>query len=148
MKELLVFLMIILPSLLFAQQVDYNQQDGFMADGYDVVAYFDGKPKKGKTSHTLKHQNANYKFSSAENLETFQGNPEKYMPQFGGWCAYAMAQEQKVEIDPESYEIRNGKLYLFYKSYFSSAFKKWKSEGPESLRVKAMNYWEKVKYKK
>ena len=148
MKELLSLLIFILPSLLFAQSIDYNEQDGFMADGYDVVAYFDGKAKKGQSAHTLKYDNATYKFNSAKNLETFQANPEKYTPQFGGWCAYAMAYEQKVTIDPESYEIRDEKLYLFYKSYFSSAFKKWKSEGPADLAIKAMNYWEMVKNKK
>ena len=148
MKELLNLLLLILPSMIFAQQIDYHEQDGFMTGGYDVVAYFDGSVKKGKTEHKLAHEGANYKFSSAKNLATFQANPAKYKPQFGGWCAYAMANEQKVEIDPESYEIRDGKLYLFYKSYFSSAFKKWKAEGPATLAVKAGVYWEQVKYEK
>ena len=147
MKELFGLCLLILPNLLFAQQIDYNAQDGFIAAGYDVVAYFDGKIKKGKATHTLKVENANFKFATAENKEAFKANPEKYTPQFGGWCAYAMANEQKVEVDPASFEIRNGKLYLFYKSYFSNAFKKWKAEGPEQLAEKAEKYWVKVKYK-
>ncbi len=148
MKELLSLLLLILPSMIFAQQIDNNEQDGFMAKGYDVVAYFEGGVKKGKMDYKLVHEGANYKFNTAKNLAAFQANPAKYIPQFGGWCAYAMANEQKVEIDPESYEIRDGKLYLFYKSYFSSAFKKWKAEGPAALAIKAGDYWERVKYRK
>jgi len=148
MKNVLSLLMLFLPSLLLAQQIDYNEQDGAIAEGYDVVAYFNGKAKEGKAAHTLELDNATYKFISAENKAAFQANPEKYKPQYGGWCAYAMANEQKVAIDPTSYEVRDGKLYLFYKSYFNSALKKWKSGNPTALAQKATAYWETVKYKK
>ena len=130
MKNILILMMLFSSNMLLAQQIDYNEQDGAIAGGYDVVAYFDGKAKKGKAAHMLKSENATFLFMSAKNMQTFQENPEKYKPQYGGWCAYAMANKQKVEVEPESYEIRNGKLYLFYKSYFNSALKKWKSEGP------------------
>ena len=148
MKNILILMMLFSSNMLLAQQIDYNEQDGAIAGGYDVVAYFDGKAKKGKAAHMLKSENATFLFMSAKNMQTFQENPEKYKPQYGGWCAYAMANKQKVEVEPESYEIRNGKLYLFYKSYFNSALKKWKSEGPTDLAKKATIYWETVKYKK
>ena len=148
MKELLMFLLFFAPYHLMAQQIDYNDEKGFIAGGYDVVAYFDGKAQKGKTTHSLKYENTNYKFVSAENLATFKKEPQKYIPQYGAWCAYAMGKiGEKVEVDPESYEIRNGRLYLFYNSYFSSAYKKWKSEGPETLAKQADENWAKIRYR-
>ena len=93
-------------------------------------------------------EGASYQFISAKNKKSFQANPKKYKPQYGGWCAYAMAKKKKVEVNPKSYEIRDGKLYLFYKSYFSNTLKSWKSEGPTGLAKKANAYWETVKYKK
>ena len=68
-------------------------------------------------------------------------NPEKYLPQYGGWCAYAMGEKaEKVTIDPETFIITDGKLYLFYNSYFNDTSEKWNKE-PEVLKVKADKNW-------
>lgn len=149
MKKLFVFVLLLLPTLFYAQQIDYNQEDGFVAKGYDVVAYFEGEAKKGKKAFTLTFDQAKLKFSSAENLEKFQAASQQYMPQFGGWCAYAMAKNgQKVSINPKTYEIRDGRLYLFYNAYFNNTLKKWKSEDTEILEEKAIEHWKTYKYKK
>ena len=67
----------------------------------------------------------------------FDKNPEEYLPQFGGWCAYAMGQKnKKVEINPQAYSIENGKLYLFYRSYFNDTLEKW-NENNDNLRIAA-----------
>lgn len=75
----------------------------------------------------------------------FLENPEKYVPAYGGYCAYAMAKTgELVEVNPKAYEIRNGKLYLFYKTVFDDTYEKWLSENPNALVQRADKNWEKV----
>ena len=79
---------------------------------------------KGSKQISTNYDGVNYCFSSAANLTLFKSNPKKYMPQYGGWCAYAMgANAEKVEIDPETSKIKDGKLYLFYNAYFNNTLK-------------------------
>ena len=82
--------------------------------GYDVVSYFDSKPTKGKTDLTATHEGAIYQFTTVENRDKFVANPTKYTPQYGGWCAYGWSQGYPAKIDPESWTIVAGKLYLNY----------------------------------
>jgi YHS domain-containing protein len=97
--------------------------------GYDPVSYFSNKPLKGKANLTYNYEGINYRFANPNNLETFKKTPEKYEPAYGGWCAYAMgAKGEKVEVDPENYRIYEGKLYLFYKNFFSNTLDDWKKE--------------------
>jgi len=83
--------------------------------GYDPVSYFSNNPVKGESSINVTHKGAKYYFANNENKKTFEGNPGKYAPQYGGWCAYAMGVDgSKVKVDPETYKLVDGKLYLFY----------------------------------
>jgi len=130
----------------FAQKVDYNIQDGYIAEGYDVVEYFNKNAVKGKQTYILTYNNAKYRFLNEENLRKFKTNPMKYVPQYGGWCAYAMgAKGEKVSINPKTFEIREGKLYLFYNSFFNNTLESWIEEGPEKLRKKADVNWNHTK---
>ena len=94
----------------------FNLENGVAIDGYDPVAYFvKSKAVKGSKSMAVYHQGVTYYFSSVENKEVFKKNPSAYEPQYGGWCAYAMGNSgEKVSIDPDTFKIINGKLYLFY----------------------------------
>jgi len=84
-------------------------------DGYDTVAYFtQNKPVEGNKVHQVKWRDANWYFSSEENKTLFTAEPEKYAPQYGGWCAYAMSKGDTARIDPDAFDISNGKLYLNY----------------------------------
>ncbi len=131
-----------------AQSIDYNTSSGYALEGYDVVAYFSNTAKKGNSSYVATHDNIKYKFSSKANLNTFKANPAKYLPQYGGYCAYAVgARNKKVTPDPETFEIRDGKLFVFYKSWRSNTFDLWKKAGPAKLKVKADKNWEKLKAK-
>lgn len=133
----------------FAQKIDYNVKDGYVAEGYDVVAYFNNKAVKGNTSFVYTFDGVKYKFHTSANLDTFKTNPKKYIPQYGGWCAYAVGVNNgKVSIDPKTFEIRNGKLYLFYNSWGINTLKSWIKENPEKLIKQADVSWEKIKYKK
>ena len=89
-----------------------NNQNGYVAKGYDVVAYFSGTPTEGKETFQAEYDGGKYKFSSAENLEKFNANPAAFAPQYGGWCAFATAQGRKFDIDPLAYKVVDGKLYL------------------------------------
>ena len=144
MKELIVFTLCLFSHLLVAQTTEYNQEKGYVANGYDVVAYFDGAAKKGKKNWSFKYEEAQFRFSSKDNLEKFKADPEKFIPQFGGWCAYAIAKTgEKVTINPTTYEVRDGKLYLFYNAFLTNTLKKWTAENPEALVKQAEENWAK-----
>ena len=145
-----VFLLsMILTYLSYGQSIDYNLQSGKGAEGYDLIEYFNNKAVEGNSKISYSYEGVTYNFSSSKNLESFRSDPDRYLPQYGGWCAYAMgAKADKVSINPETFEIRDGKLYLFYDAFFNNTLKSWKSEGPEKLRAQADKNWEKLKFKK
>lgn len=126
------------------RQSSFNLEKGLAVQGYDVVSYFTkGKAVKGISSHTVIHQGVKYQFSTVENKEDFKKNPTKYEPQYGGWCAYALgAAGEKVEIDPSTFKILNGKLYLFYNKYFNNTLTKWNKD-EANLKSKADASWAK-----
>ena len=120
--------------------------NGYMADGYDVTEYFNDNATEGFDRYSTTYNGAKYKFVNQNNLDKFKANPEKYEPQYNGYCAYAVgAQNKKISINPESYEIRDGKLYLFYDNIFADTKKKWEEEGPEQLQSKADENWKTLK---
>lgn len=120
----------------------FNLEDGVAIQGYDPVAYFvQHKAVEGKKEFAQLKDGVTYYFSSAANKELFVKNSVNYEPQFGGWCAYAMgATGEKVEIDPETYKILDGKLYLFYNSLFNNTLPKWEKAEVE-LKAKADKNW-------
>ena len=122
----------------------FNLEKGLAVQGYDVVAYFSGKPVKGNAYLAAVYQGVRYHFANEANKETFKKNAAKYEPQYGGWCAYAMgANGEKVEIDPETFKIVNGKLYLFYNKRFNNTLKTWNRD-EQSLKAKADANWSKL----
>jgi YHS domain-containing protein len=97
---------------------------GVILKGYDAVSYFQSeKPVKGDDKFQVKQDGATYLFSSESNKQAFLKDPKKYEPQFGGWCAYAVADSKsKVDVDPNSFVIQDGRLLLFYKNKDSRTF--------------------------
>jgi len=142
MRLVWVFLLIL--QSLSAQQKHINVQNNYGAAGYDLVSYFDAVALKGSPKFTLKLEGVLYRFVSESNLNKFKLEPLKYLPQYGGWCAYAMATKgEKVKVNPKTFEIREGKLYLFYDAYFDNTFEDWIKEGPDRLVMKADENWKK-----
>ena len=148
MKKIL--LLLFLTQTLFAQQLDYNTKKGYIAEGFDVVSYFTKKtPEKGIKKYEFTYDKAKYKFSSESHLNLFKANPKKYIPQYGGYCAYAVAAKKtKMYIDAEAYEIRDGKLYLFYSTWFGNKLEDWQEGDTKQLQKQADKNWEALKYKK
>ena len=90
-----------------------NTENGVALKGYDPVAYFtDGEPTRGKGLHTATWKGVTYRFASAEHKAQFETEPEKYLPQYGGYCAYAMSINTIADITPKRWAIVHGKLYL------------------------------------
>ena len=86
---------------------------GWAIKGYDPVAYFvQDEPLKGKSAHSYAWMGATWYFASADNRALFVADPEKYAPQYGGWCAYAVSQGGTAPIDPQAWKIVGDKLYL------------------------------------
>jgi len=143
-------LLLFLSQALLSQQIDYNTKKGFVAEGYDVVSYFTKKaPLKGNKKYEATFENAKFRFATQEHLNLFKENPKKYIPQYGGYCAYAVAAKKtKMYIDADAYEIRDGKLYLFYSSWLGSKLKDWQTEDTKKLQEKADKNWQEIKYKK
>ncbi|WP_055434767.1 YHS domain-containing (seleno)protein [Lacinutrix algicola] len=126
-------------------QTDYNTKKGFIAEGYDVVSYFDNKAIEGHKDFTTTYDGAKYKFISQTHLDTFTANPNKYVPQYGGYCAYAVAENgKKVSIDPETFEVRDNKLYLFYNSWGNNTLKSWLKKDVKGLIKKADQGWKTI----
>jgi len=95
-------------------------------EGYDPVAYFtEGKPVKGDKDFTFEYQGADFRFASAENLALFRADPAKHAPQYGGYCAWAVAKGKTAKGDADHWRIVDGKLYL---NYNSSIQKKWEAD--------------------
>ena len=137
-------------SMLKAQDSDalrlkhFNLKNGSALEKYDPVSYHTGKPVKGKNTYLLKYKSVVYQFSSQANLDKFKAEPAKYEPAYGGWCAYAMGSSgEKVEVDPETYKIINGKLYLFYNAFFNNTLIDW-NKSELTLKKKADTNWKTI----
>ena len=123
----------------------FNIEKGLAVSGFDVVAYFtQNKAMKGDAKFAVSYEGITYRFSSDANKTLFLKNPKNYEPQYGGWCAYAMgANGEKVEIDPETFKILNGKLYLFYHSWTNNTLTKWNKDETH-LKTEADKNWTKL----
>lgn len=104
---------------------------GSAVKGYDVVAYFtDGKPVEGKSGFKHEWMGTTWHFASAEHRDRFKANPEKYAPQYGGYCAWAVSQGYTAKIDPDAWKIVDGKLYL---NNSKSVQEKWVADIPGNI---------------
>lgn len=102
--------LVLLPSMAMAAEVEHSTVG---VQGYDVVGYFtDGKPVKGNGDHVAVNDGVNYLFASDEHKKAFEVNPEKYLPQYNGWCAFGVSVNKKFISDPTVWKIVDGKLYL------------------------------------
>ena len=110
--------------------------------GYDPIGYWtENKAVKGSDDHVFTWRGAEWHFASEENLNTFKSDPEKYAPQYGGYCAFGLANEKLVSIDPDAFTIYNDKLYLNYSERVS---KRWLENKDEFIEWADENYPKKV----
>jgi YHS domain-containing protein len=120
-----------------AQRVN-TARGGLAIDGYDPVAYFtEGRPVKGDPRLTHSFRGATYHFMSAASRDLFVKEPDRYVPQFGGFCAYAVSRNYTADTDPLAWKIVDGKLYL---NYNARAQAKWQEDVPGNI-AKGHAYW-------
>lgn len=148
MKNIIVILIISVFSLQQSlaqaplRKKHYNLEKGVAIQGYDPVSYFSqNKATEGNPKTQVVFDGVTYYFSSSSNKDLFLQNPKKFEPQYGGWCAYAMgASNSKVEIDPETFKIINGKLYLFFHNFVNNTLTKWNKD-ESNLKSAADKNW-------
>lgn len=142
-------LMAMLPTAAHAYDVNSTSELNVDAkqvavQGHDVVAYFTvGAPTAGKAEFKANHRGATYFFASAANRDSFKSDPNKYAPQFGGFCAMGVALDKKLDGDPTAWKVEGGKLYL---NVNKDVQKKWLEDVPGNL-VKANAAWPDIKAK-
>ncbi|MEM8894658.1 MAG: YHS domain-containing (seleno)protein [Bacteroidota bacterium] len=129
----------------FQAQDHVNKKNGIGIQGYDPVAYFTGENAlKGSKEVSTNYQGTTYFFGSEENKAKFSNDPDRFLPQYGGWCAYAIGDTgDKVKIDPDTYKILNGKLYLFYNFRGTNTLEYW-NDDEANLLAKAEQNWRQI----
>jgi YHS domain-containing protein len=148
-KWLLFILIAVMPAgLLLAQSAElrrtqFNVHRLVALEGYDPVSYFNGKPTEGVEKLRSDYKGITYLFKNEANLARFKANPASFEPAYGGWCAYAMGKNgEKVKIDPETFKIKDGTLYLFYNFWGNNTLKDWNLD-EKKLKTQGDLYWAK-----
>ena len=132
-----------LPALLASQanaqeDVTFNRTYGLALRGFDPVGYFtENRAVKGLPNITAEHDGSVYEFANEANKAAFLANPTKYVPQFGGFCAWAASQGYKADVDPHAFAINDGKLYVNFSDFFRNKFQ----EDPKGNVAKAEANW-------
>ena len=148
MKLIFIFALL-LTSPLFAEKKHNLSKKGLAIKGYDPVSYHTNTgPQKGSSDLKFSFNSSTYYFSSQENLNLFKADSTKYVPKLGGWCAFAMLEGKEVQINPKSYKIIEGGLYLFYDGLWGDTLKKWnalisKDQLESDLISKVQGNWQK-----
>ena len=121
---------------------DFFERNNLAIDGYDPVAYFtEKKPVKGSAQFRSDFQGSTFQFASVVHRDAFAADPSKYVPQYGGYCAYGMAKGYKATIDPAAFTVVGDKLYLNYSETVRS---RWLSDIPGNVQ-KADANWPEVR---
>ncbi len=130
----------------YAQSLNLGK-DNLAIQGYDPVGYFEaGKAIKGNKMYNSTYRGAQYWFASEENLQKFEQAPKTYEPQYGGWCAYAIAATgDKVKIDPATFKVTGGKLYLFYNFRNTNTLTLWNKDEKNLLEKANLNWMKQLK---
>ena len=145
MRILVLFILANLGHHVHCQNAHENLENGIALHGFDVVSYYEGEALLGVREFKYTYLGATYQFHNKSNLQHFKDHPEKYKVEFGGWCAYAMGLNgEKVDINPKTFKIINGKLYLFYNANFNNTLNKWNKD-EKNLLSKAELNWKKLK---
>jgi YHS domain-containing protein len=128
-----------------AQQSEVFAPGGTAINGYDAVAFFkEAKPVKGSDKYSYQYKGATWLFSNQEDREAFINMPEKYVPQYGGYCAYGTSQGHKATTQPETWTIVNDKLYF---NYDNQVKQMWEKDQAHLIEV-ADQKWPAVKLSK
>ena len=111
---------------------EFNESNGVAIKGYDPVAFFkDSKPVRGKDDLRFEYKGSTFVFANAENRAAFAADPAKYAPQYGGYCAFGTARGYKADIDPATFTVIDGRLYL---NYNTQVQREWTADSGKFIR--------------
>ncbi|NJL58031.1 YHS domain-containing protein [bacterium] len=127
-----------------ANPINANDQNVAL-EGYDPISYFGDRPVKGNPTITTTHNGVIYHFSTSENKAQFEANPDQYLPQYGGFCAVAVSEGKLVPVDPETYKVTDGKLYLFYNGEHGNTKPQWEAD-EATIHANADAQWKKGEF--
>ena len=137
-----IIVLLVLSIQLQAQKSEIFAKDSVAVRGYDVVAYFtQSAPVKGNSEFVYVWKGGKWYFANRENQEAFKASPEKYAPQYGGYCAYGTAGGYKAPTDPDAWTVSDGKLYL---NYNKKVMDNWRKDQANFID-KANKNWPTVK---
>lgn len=108
--------------------------------GFDPVAYFDGAAKMGDPAFNAEYNGATFYFSDEANKDRFEVAPAQFMPAYGGWCAYAMSEGKQFDVDPRSFKVLDGRLYLFYDGMGGHTIDFWNENEAARMEQAAANW--------
>ncbi len=129
MKTLIIISTLFLSLTAFSQK-DFYSKKGVAVEGYDVTEYFNGKAVEGNAAYQSDYQGVNFYFKNEANKTKFEKSPENFLPEYGGYCAYAIGKKgEKVKVNPETFSVENGKVYLFYNAWGMNTLDLWNKEG-------------------
>ncbi|MEM7627771.1 MAG: YHS domain-containing (seleno)protein [Planctomycetota bacterium] len=110
--------------------------------GYSPVSYFtNADPHVGSPEFAATHEGVTYFFANAQEQSTFEADPGRYAPAYGGWCAYGMAVDNYFPVDPTLYKIVDGRLFLFLSNDQANALELWNAGDEAVLTQKADTFW-------
>jgi len=145
MKLITLLSFLLVTSLAFAGYDTETDKNGIILNGFDAVGYVtESKALPGDPNITFEHNEAIYQFASEENRKLFEADPEKYVPQYGGFCAFAMSFGKKVTVNGEAFHIKDDKTYV---NKNLKIYKRWKKDVPGNI-AKADVKWPEVEFKK
>lgn len=133
----LIFTTVSAAPVIAADSIYTSWKNNLAVGGYDTVSFFSGKPQEGKKEHSLSYAGAEWRFSTRGNLDLFKTNPEAFMPQYGGYCAWAVAKNKLAKGSPKHWHVEDGKLYLNFNARIQ---RRWGKDIPGFVR-KAAEHW-------
>ncbi len=143
-KTLSIIIFLLLSILTYSQDKLSSDFGDVLFDGYDPLSYRSGEPKKGVPKYSIEVDGRIIQFISKENMDRFQGNFERYMPEYGGWCAIAMADGAFVVPDYSLFKIQDDRLLFFSVRAFFNGLTAWEKDSEGNLIKADNNYY--VKY--
>lgn len=145
MKILIVFFAVTLSQLAYSQKADTLKycvtKQNLGVGGYDPVSYFQGlKPLTGKENFSTVFEGVTYQFDSESNLKVFISNPNKYLPQFGGWCSMTLAMGRATTPKYDNFVVLKDKLYLFERTVSVNGRELWLKDPKTNEKIASTNY--------
>jgi hypothetical protein len=145
MKQVMLSLVAVFLFVQINAQSEVFAPGGTAINGYDAVAFFkESRPVKGSDMYSYQYKDAKWLFTSKENLDAFMSMPDKYAPQYGGYCAYGTSEGHKASTQPDTWTIVNGKLYFNYNKQVKQM---WMKDQAHCIEV-ADQKWPEVKLTK